>query len=84
MFVSHPPSGELFFPDRSGRTAAILFWYTGPVQPGTTQNRMNSNFKSKSVVQSVWSGVPTGSTGPRLFKQKNRISGEFDVFSNLN
>jgi hypothetical protein len=36
---------------------------TGPVQSGTAQNRLNSNFKSKSVVQSVWSGIPTGLIG---------------------
>jgi hypothetical protein len=52
-----------FFPDRTGRTAAVRYRYTGPVQPGTAQNRVNSNSKSKSVVHSVWSGIPNGSTG---------------------
>jgi hypothetical protein len=67
------PHSQGFFSRLSGRTAAIQFRYTGPVQPGTAQNRMNSNFKSKSVVQSVWSGIPTGSTGSRSYNQKTAL-----------
>jgi hypothetical protein len=72
--ISSPvPTRLVFFPDWSGRTAAIQFPYTGPVQPGTAQNRMNSNFKSKFVVQSVWSGIPTGSTSSRSYNQKTAL-----------
>jgi hypothetical protein len=81
-------SAQGFSPDRSVRSTAVLIRYTGPVQPGTTQNRMNSNSKSKFLVQSVWSGIST-SIPVRfdrfpVIKPKNLISGEFDIFSNLN
>jgi hypothetical protein len=83
-YSAHCTCHQCFFPNWTGRTAAVRYRYTGPVQPGTTQNRMNSNSKSKSVLHSVWSGIPTGSTTNRSLNKKNRIIGEFDVFSNLN
>jgi hypothetical protein len=46
-----------------GRTGRVRYRFTGPVRPETTLNRMNSNFKSKFIVQSVWSGILTGPTG---------------------
>jgi hypothetical protein len=39
---------RFFLPDRSGRTAVVRYRYIGPVQPGTDQSRLNSNFNSNS------------------------------------
>jgi hypothetical protein len=74
-FPDEVPLG--FFPDWSGRTTAVRFRYTRPVQSGTTQNWMNSNFKSKYVVQSVWSGTPTGS---RSFNKKITLAENLACF----
>jgi hypothetical protein len=64
----------VFYPDRSGQTTTVRFRYTGPVQPGTVQNRMNSiQIKIRSSVGLVW-----------YTDRFDQISGEFDVFSNLN
>jgi hypothetical protein len=51
-----------FFPDRSCRTDAVRFRYTGPVQPGTAQDRMNQ-ISNQNPVRWVWSGILTGLTG---------------------
>jgi hypothetical protein len=67
--------GFLYRPDGPNRRVRYRF--------GSVGNRTNSNFKQKHAVQTVPTGTPTVSTGSRSFN-KNRISGEFDVFSNLN
>jgi hypothetical protein len=77
-------STRVFYTDRTDRTGGVRHRFTGPVRSETGRNRTNSNFKPKHVVQTVPTGIPTGSTGSRSFNQRNRISGEFDVFSNLN
>jgi hypothetical protein len=71
--------------------------WTEPASSGTgipvRFDRKPEEFKSqfKILVQSVQIGIPTGTTGipvrfdwkPVVEPKKNRISGEFDVFSNL-
>jgi hypothetical protein len=73
-----------FYTDRTDRTGGVRYRFTRSVRSETGRNRKNSNFKQKHAVQTVPTGVPTGSTGSRPFNQKKPISGEFDVFSNLN
>jgi hypothetical protein len=75
---------KVFYTDQTDRTGGAWYRFTSPVRSETGRNRTNSNFKPKHAVQTVPTGIPTGSTGSRSFNQKNRISGEFDVFSNLN
>jgi hypothetical protein len=62
------------------RTAEVWFWYTILVQPGTAQNQMKSNFKSKSVAS--WFGLVyrpvrpvyrSGSTSSQSFNKKNEL-----------
>jgi hypothetical protein len=74
---------RVFYTDRWGRTGGVQFRFTGPVQPGTGKNQLNSNpnqntqFKRFDRYTDPVRPVPSRLT-------KNRISGEFDVFSNLN
>jgi hypothetical protein len=65
-------------PDRTG---GVRYRFTGTVRPETGGNRTNSNFKLNSLVQAV---EPVYRPVPGRLTQKTRISGEFDVFSNLN
>jgi hypothetical protein len=48
------------------------------------ENRLNSKSEQKHAVQTVPTGIPVRFDWEPVVEQKNRITGELDVFSNLN
>jgi hypothetical protein len=58
---------RVFYTDRTDRIGVVRYRFTGPVRSETGRNRTNSNFKPKHAVQTVPTGIPTGS---RSFNQK--------------
>ena len=62
---------KVFFPDRLTQTAGHRFWFTGPVGPVTSGNRLNSNPNSNKFKSSR-------ATGSDRFT--GRFTGRFDRF----
>jgi hypothetical protein len=69
-------------PVRPNRRGPVPVYRTGST--GNRQNQMNSNFKSKFVVQSVWSSIPTGSSGiPVRFNRFRSFNQKTELVENL-
>jgi hypothetical protein len=90
-------SFPMFMHTRQQSLADQGFLYRWQVSSGTDipirfdREPEEFKFQFKILVQSVWTGIRpvrsvywSGSIGYQLLNQKKRISGEFDVFSNLN
>jgi hypothetical protein len=73
---------KVFYTDRTDRTGGVRYRFTGPVRSGrkpveTGQIRISNQNAQFKWFPPVYRPVPGRLT-------KKRISGEFDVFSNLN
>ena len=65
---------KVFFPDRLTQTAGHRFWFTGPVGPVTSGNRLNSNPNSNKFKSSRATG------SDRFTGRFDRFTGRFDRF----
>jgi hypothetical protein len=43
---------------RTEQAGRVRYRFTGPIQPKTGRNRINSKFKPNSLVQTVGTGIP--------------------------